>query len=348
MLYSHHHTSRKKKRDFGWLKIPGLLLLIATGGGLAWLYAPDLYYRLSGDSLYRISNQNEALGQAVLEKQQQPADLLHKIHENRKIVQILAKADPVDAQIAYQAGLLDFLELMVYMPLNSENLVQLTARGWLPTVRQIAGQKKAPAVTSLSLKCARQMRRSLAIDAAHAAHQAARLIITLCDLNYSGRTDPQLAKRLASIQVQELPDWLYPVYEWTALSLHTLRGEVKDQDRILAARPQAIGGEASPETSNQANQRHYLQLTTGQVQLLQCLALFQSGSYLQSLYQARKLQSDQNQDLAIRVEGARMVAEIFLKQRGQNSALFFMQAAWELSGREDDFIAKRIQELESQ
>lgn len=301
MLYE-SYGPRKKGRAARLARL-SIYLLIAAALAVAYFYGPDLYYRFLGDSLFRLQESNRKLGRQIQEQRLQADVLLKKISENRRIADILHKNSPANTDILFQKVLLDYLELVLRMRPDSRNLLQLTGRGYLPTLQRIAGSKGSPTSTRLALRVAKGLRRILAIQPDFRQLSEIEMMLVFADFIYSGRLDKNLLERLDRLELKKMPPYLRGSSEWELLALYTLSAKLPRQQALIRELRIDPEGKNQTDTKDAKGQpKYHLRLNPVEAELLRCHGLYYAKSYFRAWQIARRLKSDPKIALDDRVE----------------------------------------------
>lgn len=330
-----HNITRKKNKP--WFSIIMTIILLALVP-IVYIYGPVLYHRYSGDSQYRIEQQNIKWARKIHSTKYDPLSLIDEITQAQKVVEIIQNNKPMDANVRILGAMLIFYKMMIRMPVNDDNLMQLTGRGYMPASRKIQNEKTSTTPVQSAKKLMVTVRRAFAIDPELDHKNQANLLILYGDFIFTGRTDPHLLVRLDQIKSDELPDHLKPWYQWIAIALYTLMGETQKSREIIKSI-------ASTDNSKQTVASQNLFLSEANRQLILCHGFYYSKRYLQALQQARFVKNNKLLTPSIRAEAARMEAEIFLIQRGKASARYFFLQALEIGKIGDPFIQSRIDEI---
>lgn len=327
---------RKQRRPILSIGLAAILLLCGIVG---YFYGSDLYYLFSGDTLQRARTSSHKLGLQIFEADAKPRALLDQIEDSRRLLSILEARDPALAEILYEQALLDFWEILVRMPVDADNLLQLIGRGYLPLQRG-GSLEKLPSMVRPALELSKRVRRAIALDPELAQKPDVHILLLYGDFIYSGRTDPHLLERLKFIEKMEIPDHLRIPYQWIALSLNALLGQpdaLARQIKAIAV-PQASGSAGSDQGVS-AN----LPLRSSERDLVMCHGYFIGKRYHRARLLARKLKSNPELGDTLRAEAARMEAEITLRQMGPAASVYKFQEAFVLSKESDPFIKQRLE-----
>ncbi|MCB1308202.1 MAG: hypothetical protein KDK30_08495 [Leptospiraceae bacterium] len=332
----YENSKANKKGSLRWLILAALLL---AGAGVAgYFYGPDLYYAYSGDTLPRMQHRAEEFAGRI--GREAPHELLLDIEEMRRVLDILEKNDPAQADVQYLQGLLVFYEMAVRIPFTDHALMQLTGRRYLPVQLETEQMRRVSDVR-LGQELSIRMRKALAIDPEFAQAPAAQLLIAYGDLFYTGRTDPQLVPRMDVALAGEVPAFLIRYRDWMGLALYALTGERERMQQLMNAI------QNPPEDTEEQLENH-LTLDENVSRLILCHGYFFSKNYLEALQLARQVKYNPAAATALRVEATRMEGEIFYIQRSPGAAIYFLNEAWQLSEGKDTFIERRLSELEQQ
>ena len=316
------------------------VFLIFTGGAgfAAYNFGPGLYYRFTGDAILRIRKRTDTYEDYLTKKNKSVSDLYTYIIDSRKLFKILLKDDAADSEIYFHQGLFEFYELILRSQLNSTSLIQLTGRGYLPQ------ELKFPEIPYRSMRDTAEtagnlMRKSQAIDPGMSEEKLAlsNLIIITSDVLYTGRTDPQLLKRLEKVQPNLLSEPYKPYDLWIRLALYTVMGKSQEMEILLKSLQEE--NQDLPLASGSP-------LLQSEKELLLSHLYFNTENYLKSLISARNVKYMQDVDPSLKSEAVRMEAEIFLLQRGPVIAKIFFNEALILSEGNDPFIKERLSAIE--
>lgn len=314
-------TNKKKSKPLRWLF--ALAVLIAAP---AYFYGPRLYYQFSDDPLARMARRADSY--LKLRQDGVGADALLKyVDESLTILGILEKDQSYEPAIHYHYGFFYFQEVLLRTEPTAVNLVQLVGRGYLPAVKDLGDERQA-SVARLARLTGIRMRRAVAMKPDIKESDLLHLGLAYADLFYTARTDLALGDQIAKAERSKLPPTMQPFYDWMSYVVIVTAGDLGVLQKKLKERK---GG---------------LELTEEQAALLECYAAFRGGRYLDALRSARQLRGG-NEGFA-KVEGLRMEAEVFLKQRGPRTALPYFRQALAEAGGNDSFLKARVRTVSKQ
>lgn len=300
----------------------------------SYRYGTEIYYRWTGDPVGRLQKQFDRI-ETKLASDQADVDSIYKIlRDNRKILKFVAKDRPLSPEVYYLLGLDSFYELMIRIPATSKSLVQLCSREILPA--SITNENLPnSSIPSLALNITKNLRRSLSLDPSYRSRYRTIFALMFGDFFYTARTDPLLFRSLEQINGNEMADAFVPHYQWMALALYTIGGKEEDFLKFVNSI------RSNKETGRQ------LDISQGELMLLQAITSFRAKNYLVSLRTFRQMKEIEGVSEELVVEALRFEGEIFFIQQGAEPALPFFREALKRSGGEDFLIRQRIEELEN-
>ena len=326
----------KKRKKLIWFLL--FLMFFGTSGFIGYSFGPGLYYRFTGDVASRIRKRTVAYEEFLVNRNKSVFDLYSYILDSRKLFAIFLKDDAVNAELYYNQGLFEFYELILRSQLNSTSLIQLTGRGYLPSELEFPDIPHR-SVRSIADGAGILMRKAQAIDPDMSEEKLAmsNLTIILSDLLYTGRTDPDLLKRLETVRPELLPEPYKPYDLWIRLAIYTVMGKSQEMEALLASLQE------EGKNISLASGSPLLQV---EKDILLSHLYFHTGNYLKSLIAARSVKYSPEVGLSLKSEAARMEGEIFLIQRGPVIAKIFFTEALAIAGGNDPFLKERISSLE--
>ena len=322
---------RRQKQILLYLFAGVVLILIF----FSYHYGTEIYYRWTGDPIGRLQKQFERVETKLPPNQGDVVSIYEILRNNRKILKFLAKDRPLSAEVYYLLGLDSFYELMIRIPPTSKSLVQLCSREILPIPIEHDGMPNA-SITSIAFNITKNLRRSFSLDPSYKKRNRAIFALMYGDFFYTARTDPLLFRSLEQINSDEMTDAFIPHYQWMAIGLYTIGGKEEDFLKFI-----------NTISSNKEKGRRQLEISQGELMLLQAITSFKAKNYLVSLRIVRQMKEIENISEELIVEALRLEGEIFYIQRGAESALPFFREALKLAGGEDFLIQQRIEELEN-
>ncbi len=346
--------SRKKKSGipYTWIFIFAIIAAIA---GIYFL-APDLYYRFSGSGIHRIKSRLDTFEDRYIGGNYSNHDLLLFVQESRKIVEQVEEENKALYLVHYYAGLIDFYEFVLRVPLDENSLVNLITRGYLPLEVRIPDVENEREIRQLAYDMASSMRRALALDPDMNEKPAAQLIIAYGELFYTGRTDPYLLDLITPPGDILYRDFIQPEADWLGLAIYTFLGKKREILTLLSQlesqQSTATEGQAvarNPEQGNLTAEQPPPEQTVARMNLspsglliIRSFGYLYARDYMRALITARRVKFDPNTPIALRISATRLEGEVFLIQRGPFYALRYFQQALLLSEGKDEFLQERI------
>lgn len=328
-MYLSEPSPSKKKGGF-LRKISLVALLAGLLLPLYW-YAPRWYHEFSGNTILRVQQRSQKFEDLLHSKEHSLQSKYEFLEETRIILRRLLKNNPAEGQVYYYLGLFHFYELVLRLPLDATSLLRLAGRGFLP---EDSGVEELPKLSLPALGRAEAilMRKALALEPDAIDLARARLAIAYGDFLFTGRTDLNLADLLEAEQSEALPAALQPARLWLQFSINTILGRSAELSRLS-------------KEFGLLNPPAILVIEPGQLDLLQCYAAFYSDEHPRALQLARQIKTGAT-DLYLKVEAARIEAEILLIQNRKELARNALEQALQWSDGADETIVKRLLELD--
>ena len=326
----------RKKKKGQTLVFLIAMALISTVAWLTYRYAGTLKQRFfDAPELTLVRNRMEHYNTLVHEKKSPSKTLYPFLEEARGLLEKLEVKHPADPVVPYYHGLFSLHEFLLRVPLNSENLLELTGRGYLPGGRSGYSERS---IETLARDISIQMRKSLALEPDFPEKNTAILGILLGDLFGQGRTDPFLLQYAGQLKQERLAPVFRPAGSWILLTLSTILGDVPAVEVLLNP----------PVDPDQTIGSSHLVLTDVEKKLLLAETHFYGKNYLQALRLVREIKATEGVSTKWMVEALRLEGEIFVIQRGPLVGLYFFQQALAESGGKDLFLVSRIQSIRSE
>ncbi len=329
---------RKRNKSSFWLWVVLILTILTIPG---YLFGPRLYYQFADDPIARLHKQDRAYGDLLAAGKSAPGELLEHIEDSRRIVAIIEKDRPVDAEVHYYHGLFDFYELLLRLSLDAPALLKMTGRGILPEHRKL-DELKAVRIEKLARRCSLRMRRTLAFDPEFKHAAAANMVIVYGDLLDTARTDPVLLDLLKKSPGKDIPDLLRPSHDWISLALYAFLGRVKELETLAGELEKIASGKPDADSGSAGNR---IAMNADELTLLRGFGAYNGRNYLGALRLVRGLGKDEEKPVALRAEALRLRGEIQLVQRGPRLAEYWMREALKLNPS-DAFIDGRIKQVQ--
>ncbi|MBW7858051.1 MAG: hypothetical protein H3C43_07155 [Leptonema sp. (in: Bacteria)] len=244
--------------------------------------------------------------------------LLPYLADSRRILKFYENSNHPAATLQAYGAFFDFAELLFYLQLDQESLLQLAGPGFLPPVKEISIEsfrEKAKHAAILA-------RKSLAIDPNPNIKQKSDLILieVLSDLLFNERTDPYLFERLANIDRSNVRSALQPVVNYTILALSAQKGDIKTVNLLI-----------QDGFENEVQQ------------LIRVYTQFHGRDYIQSLQNARLMLNQPSINANNRSEAARIIGEIFAIQSGPAAGLPYLILAQDLREKPSPLLTEQIE-----
>ncbi len=308
-------------------------LILGTTGWTAYRYGPAIYYQFSGDAIVRLQKRIEGYEARFLHASDDPEEYYAQIEDIRRILNLVERENPAQAEVQYFQGILDFYELTLRVRFDGESLVQLTGRGYLPP--DMPGLNLPVMKTSdLAHRASRRMRRALALSPDFKFAASAGMVISYGDLLFTGRTDPVLFDLMKKVKINEMPESYRPMAVWMSLALFALQGR----------RTELLALSADLEKLKDT-ERHRILPGPDALKLVVAHGALQAKDYLLALDLARKVRADDKAPDPIRAEAVRVEAEVFLAQNGPDAARPYFEEAKKIAGGKDPFLDERIKAI---
>lgn len=325
--------SYKRKRSRNWIYRLLIVLSILIPLYFVYLFKNEIYYRLAGDDIRRIHVRIELTEERLISRDYPSDELMLYIEESRKLAESRTRMHPGEYINPYYEGLFLFYELLLRVPLNSDNLIRMTSEGYLPSERFLPVENLNP-VPELAANVSKNMRKALAIRPDMAEKNIARFAIILGDLFSTGRTDPILLDLLTELDDNQIRPAYRNALDWTTLSLYVFFGKTNDLEKLLT-------GLTDNHSSN------HLVLSEGESSLIQAQAYFYNGNYLQTIRLTRSLLRNEQYSTDLRSLAALLEGETFLIQQGPRQALRYFILADTLAAGKDTYIASRVKNIQT-
>ena len=320
-------TKRNSRRKPFSITIVIAIVIIA---GLSYQYGESIYLslrqRFMPGNLQLLESRSNYIDQSLIAHSQLPigfsnfssderSQLLAYLADSRRILKFYESSNQEAATLQAYGAFFEFSELLFYVELNQESLLQLTGPGILPPIKHISIEAFREKVKHSAIFA----RKSLAIDP---SQQKSELILIeiLSDLLFNERIDPYLYERLAMIDKSKVKPSLQPVLNYTMIALSAQKGDIQTVNSLI-----------------QDNFDKDIQL------LLRVYTQFHGRDYIQSIQNARLMLSQTSMDANLRSEAARMIAEIFAIQSGPAAGLPYLRLAQDLREQPNPLLTEQIQ-----